>query len=173
MQKKYNFLKFYLLFSISWCILFQYLPNTCRCDGMVDVVDSKSTAGDSVPVRVRSPAPSKRDTQRVSLLFIGQNGLEPISMQHATGKNANRVRPCLLPSCKKQRGFSSLLFLTFSAPHGKPVHTACDISRYGIPLGSRKLRNQTSNFPTLLHQKKIPLSMLAGATHPAFSKSVP
>ena len=25
---------------------------------MVDVVDSKSTAGDSVPVRVRSPAPS-------------------------------------------------------------------------------------------------------------------
>ena len=31
--------------------------HTCRCDGMVDVVDSKSTAGDSVPVRVRSPAP--------------------------------------------------------------------------------------------------------------------
>ena len=28
---------------------------------MVDVVDSKSTAGDSVPVRVRSPAPSKRE----------------------------------------------------------------------------------------------------------------
>ena len=31
--------------------------HTCRCDGMVDVVDSKSTAGDSVPVRVRPPAP--------------------------------------------------------------------------------------------------------------------
>ena len=28
---------------------------------MVDVVDSKSTAGDSVPVRVRSPAPSERE----------------------------------------------------------------------------------------------------------------
>ena len=27
---------------------------------LVDVVDSKSTAGDSVPVRVRSPAPKKR-----------------------------------------------------------------------------------------------------------------
>ena len=27
---------------------------------LVDVVDSKSTAGDSVPVRVRSPAPPKR-----------------------------------------------------------------------------------------------------------------
>ena len=29
---------------------------------LVDVVDSKSTAGDSVPVRVRSPAPSKADS---------------------------------------------------------------------------------------------------------------
>lgn len=28
-----------------------------RCDGMVDVVDSKSTAGNSVPVRVRPPVP--------------------------------------------------------------------------------------------------------------------
>ena len=28
---------------------------------LVDVVDSKSTAGDSVPVRVRSPAPCKDD----------------------------------------------------------------------------------------------------------------
>ena len=36
-----------------------YYGSTCRCDGMVDVVDSKSTAGDSVPVRVRSPAPEK------------------------------------------------------------------------------------------------------------------
>ena len=31
--------------------------HTCRCDEMVDVADSKSAAGDSVPVRVRSPAP--------------------------------------------------------------------------------------------------------------------
>ena len=37
-----------------------YYLSTCRCDGMVDVVDSKSTAGDSVPVRVRSPAPCKK-----------------------------------------------------------------------------------------------------------------
>ena len=35
----------------------QQEKHTCRCDGMVDVVDSKSTAGDSVPVRVRPPAP--------------------------------------------------------------------------------------------------------------------
>ena len=32
---------------------------TRRCDGMVDVVDSKSTAGNSVPVRVRPPVPKK------------------------------------------------------------------------------------------------------------------
>ena len=34
---------------------------------LVDVVDSKSTAGDSVPVRVRSPAPKKSKSQ--DLLF--------------------------------------------------------------------------------------------------------
>ena len=28
---------------------------------LVDVVDSKSTAGDSVPVRVRSPAPDRKN----------------------------------------------------------------------------------------------------------------
>ena len=43
--------------------------DTCRCDGMVDVVDSKSTAGDSVPVRVRSPAPKKRTPTGGSLFW--------------------------------------------------------------------------------------------------------
>ena len=43
---------------------------TCRCDGMVDVVDSKSTAGDSVPVRVRSPAPIKESILFGVLSFI-------------------------------------------------------------------------------------------------------
>ena len=38
---------------------------TCRCDGMVDVVDSKSTAGDSVPVRVRSPAPNQYNPNQI------------------------------------------------------------------------------------------------------------
>ena len=38
---------------------------------LVDVVDSKSTAGDSVPVRVRSPAPKKRRHTDVCLLFFG------------------------------------------------------------------------------------------------------
>ena len=42
-----------------------------RCDGMVDVADSKSAAGDSVPVRVRSPAPRAEDLRRrVSALFF-------------------------------------------------------------------------------------------------------
>ena len=42
----------------------------CRCDGMVDVVDSKSTAGDSVPVRVRSPAPKKQIPIGVSAFLL-------------------------------------------------------------------------------------------------------
>ena len=32
---------------------------TCRCDGMVDVADSKSAGGDSVWVRVPPPAPRR------------------------------------------------------------------------------------------------------------------
>ena len=31
----------------------------CRCDGMVDVADSKSAGGDSVWVRVPPPAPNQ------------------------------------------------------------------------------------------------------------------
>ena len=37
---------------------------------LVDVVDSKSTAGDSVPVRVRSPAPKKQIPVRVSAFLL-------------------------------------------------------------------------------------------------------
>ena len=44
----------------------ELLDKMCRCDGMVDVADSKSAAGDSVPVRVRSPAPRAEDLRRRS-----------------------------------------------------------------------------------------------------------
>ena len=38
---------------------------------LVDVVDSKSTAGDSVPVRVRSPAPKfHRNFDRITVDFF-------------------------------------------------------------------------------------------------------
>ena len=37
---------------------------------LVDVVDSKSTAGDSVPVRVRSPAPKKQIPEWVSAFLL-------------------------------------------------------------------------------------------------------
>ena len=36
----------------------EFLDKMCRCDGMVDVADSKSAGGDSVWVRVTPPAPS-------------------------------------------------------------------------------------------------------------------
>ena len=45
---------------------------------LVDVVDSKSTAGDSVPVRVRSPAPIKAtENDTFSVAFI-QNKKAPV-----------------------------------------------------------------------------------------------
>lgn len=53
---------------------------TRRCDGMVDVVDSKSTAGDSVPVRVRPPAPYKDLTVHtmVESLFVCPKAEKPL-----------------------------------------------------------------------------------------------
>ena len=48
-----------------------YCKSTCRCDGMVDVVDSKSTASDGVPVRVRSPAPDKDNPNQIFLVGDG------------------------------------------------------------------------------------------------------
>ncbi len=38
---------------------------------LVDVVDSKSTAGDSVPVRVRSPAPKQKATAKAVAFCFG------------------------------------------------------------------------------------------------------
>ena len=43
---------------------------------MVDVVDSKSTAGDSVPVRVRSPAPNIPQPPRGRGIFLCQMRLD-------------------------------------------------------------------------------------------------
>ena len=74
--------KFLLHFCEKCTILVEHLIgdahfHTCRCDGMVDVVDSKSTAGDSVPVRVRSPAPSKRERHLPLSFALCEGGLEP------------------------------------------------------------------------------------------------
>ena len=47
---------------------------------LVDVVDSKSTASDSVPVRVRSPAPittTENDTFSVVFIISFVSGIEP------------------------------------------------------------------------------------------------
>ena len=41
---------------------------------LVDVVDSKSTAGDSVPVRVRSPAPGKRAAMPLFCIYDAKEG---------------------------------------------------------------------------------------------------
>ena len=44
-----------LLFFAKYVIL----TKLCRCDGMVDVTDSKSVGGNTVWVRVPPPAPNK------------------------------------------------------------------------------------------------------------------
>ena len=49
---------------------------------LVDVVDSKSTAGDIVPVRVRSPAPKNQIPIRVSAFLVPVAGLEPARCRH-------------------------------------------------------------------------------------------
>ena len=38
---------------------------TCRCDGMVDVTDSKSVGGDTVWVRVPPPAPNQQNPNQI------------------------------------------------------------------------------------------------------------
>ena len=48
----------------------------CRCDGMVDVADSKSADGDIVPVRVRSPAPRAADLRRRSAALFFERAKE-------------------------------------------------------------------------------------------------
>ena len=47
---------------------------------LVDVVDSKSTAGDSVPVRVRSPAPRRRGpcSVRGGVFFLTVSAVSPL-----------------------------------------------------------------------------------------------
>ena len=54
-----------MAFVVSSLLVLSYedfrelLDKMCRCDGMVDVADSKSAGGDSVWVRVPPPAPKK------------------------------------------------------------------------------------------------------------------
>ena len=59
---------------------------------MVDVEDSKSSASDGVPVRVRSPAPSK-EPAFAGFFFYLQTGLEPIQIRSAGGRTGVRLLP--------------------------------------------------------------------------------
>ena len=54
------------------------ISSLCRCDGMVDVTDSKSVGGDTVWVRVPPPAPKKAADPFVGLVsfffLVGSKG---------------------------------------------------------------------------------------------------
>ena len=58
---------FLLQIRVNSCIIHVAFAGVME---LVDVVDSKSTAGDSVPVRVRSPAPRGRKVRFATTFFI-------------------------------------------------------------------------------------------------------
>ena len=80
--------KFFLAFSLQVC--YSVPVSICRCDGMVDVVDSKSTASDGVPVRVRSPAP------RRSKLYIACSDLFYKSERAHAAAPPHQIEPAAL-----------------------------------------------------------------------------
>ena len=138
--------------------------DTCRCDGMVDVVDSKSTAGDSVPVRVRSPAPKKRAPRGLSFLVSGRRTR---THQNATVRWAvatrrfRRVLHSVLESgcrnhCPKSLVFQGfgLFSFQFSRPGEKEVLTDLrrrflGITGEAIPIFCRRQDFFTNSLPIL------------------------
>ena len=70
--------------NVSLAKVGKVLYNTLENAGvmeLVDVVDSKSTASDGVPVRVRPPAPNKKERLLASLFYFSKElRLEPIYM---------------------------------------------------------------------------------------------
>ena len=115
------------------CIIHRHMNHdcTCRCDGMVDVVDSKSTAGDSVPVRVRPPAPKYGIPQLGYPIFscrrtrthlnamrtsIATEGWTEVNLYFLSQvkENANRVRP---PAPNKEERLMPLFFVSLRRKH--------------------------------------------------------
>ena len=69
---------------------------------LVDVVDSKSTAGDSVPVRVRSPAPKQKATAKAVAFCFGFRPPEAASTLRYLNAQGGRAAlpPSVLPAAK-------------------------------------------------------------------------
>ena len=71
----------------------EFLDKMCRCDGMVDVADSKSAGGDSVWVRVPPPAPRRGKVRFAPTFFISietKNVIRPLPCSSVS----NRTRCC-------------------------------------------------------------------------------
>ena len=59
---------------VSFCIRMCNMrvnAQRCRCDGMVDVMDSKSIEGNLVSVRVRPPVPRKCQAPTKKIFLVG------------------------------------------------------------------------------------------------------
>ena len=71
----------------------EFLDKMCRCDGMVDVADSKSAGGDTVWVRAPPPVPNKQRPHPGVLLISCLWGSNPRALSKALGALCNPRRP--------------------------------------------------------------------------------
>ena len=73
------------------------MPTSCRCGGMVDTGDLKSPGSNTVPVRVRSPAPQ-----------ILYRGVEQLVARRAHNPEVAGSSPVSATIKVKQSGYSRL-----------------------------------------------------------------
>ena len=121
-----------------------------RCVGMVDEEDSKSFGRDTVWVRVPPPAPQKRRMQSCILLFCDVVGLEPISMQNASGilRQYAGLQQREIPTIRMFNTKGYLLFW-------KNVLEAKSGEDKSSPVSCEKNQRTPINF-TRIRQKRLP-----------------
>ena len=73
------------LLVLSYGNFREFLDKMCRCDGMVDVADSKSADGDIVWVRVPPPAPNTEAPVGCLCVWLNRTGLEAGGTKRSCG----------------------------------------------------------------------------------------
>ena len=141
-------------FSKKYTILNE---QSCRCDEMVDVADSKSAASDGVPVRVRSPAPTKESTPSGVLSFVYGWGSDsnPFQCNMPAAYCCRQLKSWRLPYSIRVRSLPGKI----RSPAGRRVRSPAGKVR--SPFG--KIRSPDRNgvrSPTGQHGRLLFLSIL-------------